>query len=424
MVFGQVNIHLQGQETGKTQVTGIVILEPIYNLRTPYILITNYVSSLGLIHLSFDATLYVNYLDSSGEIWSLGDIIINDASILSGYIASLTVYGVLLNGAIIDFIHANGDIDNFGYVGTMEVYNNSTATGVGFDEIYNYDVLTIYDIDASRIINYNQLITNSTQLETILSNYGLADFTSLDSLFLSPMSVNEGDIVSNDILKIAGANNLNQTGGIYGNMDWHGALGNSGRLYVGGQGQIGFHSFADDLNLNASSHMYFDLNRQNLMTPGVHYDTISVLHTLNLAGNLHFTLISSNEPEVNDTFKLISAEHISGSIDTFYLPYLSGGKRWNLMQTDTSLVLHVGEDIGSQWLGLKNSDWTLPDNWLNQMVPDSSSHVVIDGFTYFNAPQVDSQQIRIKSLDLKNGATVGIKANASLELIRPKYFIF
>ncbi len=109
------------------------------------------------------------------------------------------------------------------------------------------------------------------------------------------------------------------------------------------------------------------------------HDAITSDSAVELPNNLDVEILPGYTPQIGDMFVIVESDDtISNEFDFPNLPFIGGGKMFELEYKPTEVVLHV---VASPvyWVGNCDSIWTNPCNWLGNTVPDSIHTVIISG---------------------------------------------
>ena len=178
------------------------------------------------------------------------------------------------------------------------------------------------------------------------------------------------DVTNNGTLNVAGGSTAVFFGALTGN-------GNVGLGDVQALGDLapgaspGLMAFGGDLTLGPSANLQIEIGG---LTPGSEFDQLSVADTVLLDGTLDVTLIDAFEPNVGDTFNVVTATTVAGTLDA-QLPALTGGAGWIVdYQSDsvTLIVAAAGDGNGDGWVdGLDYLIWAA--NFGTHPGPDGES---------------------------------------------------
>jgi len=93
---------------------------------------------------------------------------------------------------------------------------------------------------------------------------------------------------------------------------------------------------ADDYSQTASGTLRIELGGT---TPGTEHDRLNVSGAANLAGALEVTLIDGFEPQIGDSFEILSAGNCVGTFDTVTYEATPSGGRWEIVYSPTAVTL-------------------------------------------------------------------------------------
>lgn len=108
------------------------------------------------------------------------------------------------------------------------------------------------------------------------------------------------------------------------------------------------------------------------------HDRLIVFGDAIFDGSLDVDLFSGYSPNVGDEFIVMTFASRAGSFDTVSLPTLVSGRQMEAIFNDSDLRLKVGRHIN--WVGGSGvKQWTNPNNWQFNFIPDADSVAVISG---------------------------------------------
>jgi T5SS/PEP-CTERM-associated repeat protein len=196
---------------------------------------------------------------------------------------------------------------------------------------------------------------------------------------------------------------LAATGGV---NDFYGSISNgaSGRIAVTNESVLIFHDdvtanggvitvfpgssavFLNDLTVDAEATLLADLAGTGTDTG---FGEIEVVGTAQLSGSLQVTLAEGFTPEAGDTFALLAASQISGSLTLGEMPALPQGLLWNLETEAHRVVLSVVPGLAGDYNGDGSVDaadyvvWRAMEGQMGAgLAADGNGDHVVDGDDY------------------------------------------
>ncbi|WP_299768632.1 FG-GAP-like repeat-containing protein [uncultured Dokdonia sp.] len=248
-------------------------------------------------------------INNSGSFMNLGAIefAINNGS---GGILSNLPEGNLTNQGMID-LGFGGELSNFsgGNVINQAMINISSG-----GELSNFSTITnqasiIITGSGELITRTNSSVTNTTT--GILSNGN--NFIAQDN----GMLINNGTLTGT-------------------NASHEGNFVNASTLSPGNS--PGIYSFTNAYTHQNTANLNIEI--QGASIPGTDYDQILVAESVLLAGTLTVSLPTGYEPQVGETFTIITGNAVSGTFDDALFPDLIN-EDWQINYTPTSVILEI-----------------------------------------------------------------------------------
>ncbi|WP_289045095.1 T9SS type A sorting domain-containing protein [uncultured Olleya sp.] len=321
------------------------------------VLITSALAINGTLVISNNTTTSIDYFFTiSGVLNNEGNLMFLDGAIVNNQSTA-----VINNSSV---IINDSQIDNYGVI-------NNNVTGIfdskGFNNrtigiINNEGVIDIYGSlnNYGEINNFGNLINfgdaGIKNFEGVLTNNGTIE----DSRIL----LNYATLINNGFLDNASSNDYGGSLANYGTFTNNGILDNVGSTNDGGgvlfsngilNGVNTIHS-ADFINYgvlspgNSSGTYIFDDSFSNFSSVDysatvqielegiLNYDKVEVANTATLDGILEVNLLSDFEPNLGDTFTILTASLVSGTFSTLNLPQ---GYLWDVIYTPTAVMIQV-----------------------------------------------------------------------------------
>lgn len=159
----------------------------------------------------------------------------------------------------------------------------------------------------------------------------------------------------------------------------------------------------------------------NLSTPFICGDGVTFkwdrVAPLGISQVYQYAVVLESDPEpaigINTSDCIISVSSLAPS--TQYKIYVRATCQFGSFFGDWSTIsFTTGSTAGGicEWLGVKSTDWSEPQNWKCGQVPVSTSEVVINGGNSFD-PTITSN-ITIKKMTINTGATVNVSPGINL----------
>ena len=276
-------------------------------------------------------------------------------------------------------IWAGGRVElSGGLLRTSQLTQNGVIIGSGEVMVQSTSSMTNnnrLEADADDLLKISGSMTNVQNLGVIAADGGEIEFqravTNSTSgsvaaeISLRDAVVRTGTVVTGSGAQLTNSANLTSTGGT---SDFYGRVTNlnNGHIAVTNHSVLLFHDdvtadggvvtvfagssavFLEDLTLNAGSTLLADLTGTN---PTSGFGHVEVVGTAQLAGNLAANLSSNYTPHAGDTFTLVTASSLIGSLSLGAMPVLPNGLMWDLDAFPNRLDLSVVPGLAGDYSG-------------------------------------------------------------------------
>lgn len=260
-------------------------------------------------------------IDNYGEFRN--NSILNDSK-------KLTNYGIFSGGFIINL----GTITNSN---DAEFTSNGIKNMVG-STLYNHGMFT----NNGKITNYVSTVINTSGF---FQNNGILDgdgtITNSGTL-INEWQIytinfwNTGCFVNNYWFQLTGGYFIH-SGELKGtNIAHKGYINNSAKLSPGYP--LGIYTL--DFNFTNTLDGTLNIEIGGTGTPGVDYDQLSVIGDANLDGKITIRYLNNYEPEIGDSFTVLTASNITGTFSIIDFPALVD-KEWSVTYNSNSIVIEV-----------------------------------------------------------------------------------
>lgn len=215
----------------------------------------------------------------------------------------------------------------------------------------------------------------------IVGNQGEAEITVLGTTLLTPNFINVSSVgllnsADVSIGAQAGSSGIVHMAGIafglFSNWDVTGSMAIGGTVGgSGGMGRLSIHT-GNQVSIGGGLKMWTD-GALALSESGI----LEVTGAANLGGTLEFMLTQTTNPQLNDTFEILSAGSIAGAFASTILPPLDPGLLWSVQYGATSVSLKVVQGLAGDYNGngiVDAADYTI---WRNTR--GSTTNLAADG---------------------------------------------